>query len=210
MENKIPKLASTFVHPSVFLREVEIGTSCEILEGSKVEYSSLDDFSYLGEHCMVSDARIGKFCSIAASVRIGAPNHPIQRPSTHRFTYCTDYYSASPGRDHAFFERRRGERTTVGNDVWIGHGVVVLAGMSIGDGAILAAGAVVSRDVDPYTIVGGVPARLIRERFPRAIAERLMRLRWWDRPFDTIVDRIADFRDEDIDAFCRAWEEQDR
>ena len=206
MESKIPKLCKTFVHPSASLREAEIGDHCEVLEGCKLEYTSLGDFSYLGEHCMVADALIGKFSSIAAFVRIGAPNHPIQRPSTHRFTYCTDYYSTSTARDHAFFEKRRGERTTIGNDVWIGHGVVVLPGVSVGDGAVLAAGAVVSRDVEPYTIVGGVPARQIRERFSREITERLVRLEWWDRPYDQIFDRISKFRSDDVNAFLQAWE----
>lgn len=202
-----PKLAETIIDPTVSLREVEIGRRCEILEGTKVEYSTLGDLSYLGPNCIVADARIGKFCAIAASVRIGAPNHPMQRPSQHRFTYCTDYYTTSVGRDRAFFESRRTAIVTIGNDVWIGHGVIVLPGVSVGDGAVLAAGAVVSRDVAPYTVVGGVPARLIRERFPRDIAERLLRLRWWDRPLEHIVARAADFRGDDIEAFCRAWEQ---
>lgn len=201
-----PKLAETFIHPTVGLREVDIGRHCEILEATRVEYSTLGDFSYLGENCTVADARIGKFCAIAASVRIGAPNHPMQRPSLHRFTYCTDYYSSDVGRDHAFFEDRRRAIVTIGNDVWIGHGVIVLPGVTVGDGAVLAAGAVVSRDVAPYTIVGGVPARLIRERFSREIAGRLARLAWWDRPHDEIVARAGEFRTDDIEEFCRLWE----
>jgi acetyltransferase-like isoleucine patch superfamily enzyme len=66
----------------------------------------------------------------------------------------------------------------IGHDVWIGHGVIVLPGVTVGDGAVLAAGAVATKDVAPYTIVGGVPARLIRQRFPRAIADRLQRIAW--------------------------------
>ena len=204
----VPKLAETYIDPTASIRKVEVGEGCEILEGTKVEYSTIGDLSYLGENCIVADAKIGKFCAIAASVRIGAPNHPMQRPSQHRFTYCTDYYSTSVGRDRAFFDNRRATVVTIGNDVWIGHGVIVLPGVSVGDGAVLAAGAVVSRDVAPYTIVGGVPARFIRERFPRDVAERLLRLRWWDRPLEHIVARAEDFRQGDINEFCRLWEQE--
>ena len=79
-----PKLAETIVHETVRLREAEIGRRCEVLANTRIEYASLGDYSYLGSDCMVGDATIGKFCAIAAQVRIGAPNHPMERPSQHR------------------------------------------------------------------------------------------------------------------------------
>jgi phosphonate metabolism protein (transferase hexapeptide repeat family) len=200
-----PKLLETVIHPTASLREAEIGTCCEVLEHTHIEYTSLGDYSYLGPNCMVADARIGKFCAIAASVRIGAPNHPMDRPSLHRFTYCPEYYSADAVRDAAFFTDRRTALVTIGHDVWIGHAVIVLPGVTIGDGAVLAAGAVVTRDVPPYTIVGGVPAKTIRARFPEDVAARLARIAWWDWPFDTIMKRLADFQGDDIEAFCDKW-----
>jgi phosphonate metabolism protein (transferase hexapeptide repeat family) len=204
MDQRRPKIAETIIDPSVALREAVIGRHCEVLERSSVEYASLGDFSYLGPDGMVADAEIGKFCAIAARVRIGAPNHPIDRPSLHRFTYCPDYYSSAP-RDEEFFAARRGDRVRIGHDVWIGHAVTVLPGVTLGDGAVLAAGAVVSKDVPPYTIVGGVPARPIRERFSRDIAAKLARIAWWDWPFETIIERLADFQNPDIEAFCERW-----
>src|SRR5260370_8350962 len=181
-----PKLAETFIEPTVKLREAVIGRCCEILGDTEIEYAELGDYSYLGPGCMVADAKIGKFCAIAAQVRIGAPNHPLDRPSQHRFTYCPEYYTADAQRDHAFFRQRRDDRVVIGNDVWIGHAVIVMPGVKVGDGAVLAAGAVVTRDVAPYTIVGGVPAKQIRERFNRAIAAQLSPIAWRACPHQTL------------------------
>ena len=142
-----PKIAETVIHPTVSLREARIGRCCELLERTRVAYASLGDYSYLGSDCMVGDAEIGKFCAIAAGVRIGAPNHPIGRASLHRFTYCPEYYDPHAVRDAAFFAARHADRVVIGHDVWIGHGVLVLPGVTVGDGAVLAGGAVVTRDV---------------------------------------------------------------
>ena len=201
-----PKIAETFIHETVRQREAQIGRRCEILGHSSIEYASLGDYSYLGEHCDVAAADIGKFCAIANSVRIGAPNHPMGRPSQHRFSYVPEYYEASATRDRDFFAKRRGDRVIVGNDVWIGHAAILLPGVTIGDGAVIAAGAVVSRDVAPYTIVGGVPARAIRKRFDDEVAASLQRIAWWDWPNDLIFERLADFRSEAIEEFCRRYD----
>ncbi len=201
-----PKIAETVIDPAARLREVTVGRCCEILGGTYMEYTALGDFSYIGTNCMVADAEIGKFCAIAADVRIGPPNHPMDRPTLHRFTYCPEYYVAGVERDHRFFAQRRAEKVVIGNDVWIGHGVTVLPKVKVGDGAILAAGAVVTKDVPPYTIVGGVPAKRIRERLPRGLAERLQRIAWWDWPFEVIMQRLADFQSTDVEGFCDRWD----
>lgn len=202
-----PKLQQTAIDPSVRMREMRIGAQCEILANSYLEYSVLDDFSYVGEHCCIADCIIGKFTAIANQVRLGAPNHPMDRPSQHRFTYCPEYYHAGAERDAEFFANRRTAQVIIGNDVWIGHGVIVLPGVTVGDGAVLAAGAVVSKDVAPYTIVGGVPAKLIRPRFPAEIAASLQRIAWWHWPLEKLMAHLGEFQSGDIAQFCARWEQ---
>lgn len=201
-----PKLAQTHIDPTARLREAEIGRHCEVLAGTRLEYCRVGDYSYLGEFCEVADASIGKFTAIANRVRIGAPNHPMGRVSQHRFTYCAEYYDPSAQRDRSFFAARRAARVDIGHDVWIGHAAILLPGVTVGCGAVIAAGAVVSRDVAPYTVVGGVPARPIRERFARIIAERMMRIAWWDWPDETVFARLAEFQADDITAFCERYD----
>ncbi len=197
------KLQQTFIDPSVRMRETSIGQQCEVLAQSYLEYSELGDFSYLGEHCCVADAQIGRFTAIANQVRIGAPNHPMDRASQHRFTYCPEYYDTQSQRDAGFFADRRADRVIIGNDVWIGHGVIVLPGVTVGDGAVLAAGAVVTKDVAPYTIVGGVPAKVIRARFAADIAAQLQAIAWWHWPLEKIMANLADFQSADLTLFCQ-------
>ena len=96
----------------------------------------------------------------------------------------------------------------IGHDVWIGHGVIVLPGVTVGNGAVRAAGAVVTKDVAPYTIVGGVPAKPIRARFSQAVVERLQRIAWWDWPFELIMQRLGDFQSADIEALCARWDQR--
>ncbi|MBD9643124.1 acetyltransferase [Pantoea sp. PNT02] len=197
------KLQHTVIDPSVRMRETQIGAQCEVLAETYIEYSELGDFSYLGEHCCVADAQIGRFTAIANHVRIGAPNHPMDRASQHRFTYCPEYYDAQAERDNGFFAERRADRVIIGNDVWIGHGVIVLPGVAVGDGAVLAAGAVVTKEVPPYTIVGGVPAKVIRARFAADIAAQLQAIAWWNWPLEKLMANLADFQSSDLRAFCQ-------
>ncbi|CAK9885044.1 MAG: Virginiamycin A acetyltransferase [Candidatus Erwinia impunctatus] len=199
------KLAETWIAPTVSLREAEIGQQCELLANSRVKYSHLGGFSYIGEQCTIADARIGKIVAIANHVRIGAPNHPMTRPSQHRITYCPVYYSSAAQRDTAFFSHRRSDIVTIGNDVWIGHAAIVLPGVTIGDGAVIAA----SKHVAPYNIVGGVPAKLIRQRLTGGLVTVMQRIAWWDWPLATIIERLADFQQDDEDAiarFCQKWD----
>ena len=125
-------------------------------------------------------AEVGKFCSIAAFTRINPGNHATWRASQHHYSYRSRQYGFDLGDDTEFFQWRRDHKVTIGNDVWIGHGAVIMPGVTIGDGAVVGSSAVVTKDVEPYTVVAGVPAKVIKRRHPAALAKRLMTLAWWD------------------------------
>ena len=131
---------------------------------------------------------IGRYCAIAAGTRflMAGAEHPTMGVSTYPFTMFGGEW-AGRTLDIVMGMPSRGD-TVVGNDVWFGYQVTVMPGVRIGDGAIIAAGAVVTADVPPYTIVGGNPARAIRQRFADHDVEALRRAAWWDWPVDLVTD----------------------
>lgn len=183
------------------LVEARIGSYCEVGARTRIQESSLDDYSYVMEDGQILYATIGKFCSIASSVRINPPNHPMTRASQHHFTYRSDDYFDAAGRDVEVFSWRKSTPVTIGHDVWIGHGAIIMPGVSVGDGAVIGAGAVVTRLVDPYTIVAGVPAKRIRPRFAPDVAARLQSLGWWHWSHLLLEAALPDFRSLSIEAF---------
>lgn len=135
---------------------------------------------------------IGAFCSIADDVSIFVGRH-----GRHAVDFVTTYPMAmefGPARNRVPSRYFSGSMSvTIGNDVWIGRGATILAGVTIGDGAIIATRAVINKDVEPYTIVGGVPAKFIRRRFDQETTDRLIRLQWWNWDDDTISARMDFF-----------------
>jgi phosphonate metabolism protein (transferase hexapeptide repeat family) len=194
------------IHPTAELKSCRLGRSASVGERVVLRDVTLGDWSYFERHAEAIYADIGKFCSIAANARINALEHPIERITQHKISYRPNEYFRYLGVDSAFRERRRAKRVTIGNDVWIGHGAVVMPGLSIGDGAVVGANAVVTRDVEPFSIVAGVPARHMRWRFPEATRRRIARLAWWDRDLTTLVEMIPDMQAMEIDAFLDKWE----
>jgi phosphonate metabolism protein (transferase hexapeptide repeat family) len=182
------------VHPTAEITATSLGRYTEIDERCIINESEIGDYSYLIRECEVWAATIGKFANIASHVRINATNHPTWRASLHHFSYRAQDYWPDAEREEGFFEWRRAHRVTIGHDVWIGHGATILPGVSIGNGSVVGSGAVVTRPVEPYTIVGGVPARVIKPRFPAAIGERMNKLAWWDWEHHAIGEALADFR----------------
>lgn len=133
-------------------------------------------FSYLSPGCTFHRSRIGRYSSIGDGVQILSA-HPADGLTTSPFPYQTLFRAPFDAPPRMHFESLA--ETVIGNDVWIGSGARLRSGVTIGDGAIIGAGSVVTKDVAPYSIVGGVPARLIRNRFPQETIDRLVALAWW-------------------------------
>lgn len=168
--------------------KLSIGMNCELVSskiglynyiGDSVllENSSLSDFSYINSRSFVSNAEIGKFTSIAHDVQVGLGAHPINMVSTHGAFYSKNK-AFKTFADREYFKEFSSIK--IGNDVWLGARSIILNGINIGDGAVIAAGAVVTKNVEPYAVVGGVPARFIKYRFDKEIIEKLLKIKWWD------------------------------
>ena len=142
---------------------------------------------------------IGRFCSIACGAKFlfTSANHAMRSLSTYPFPIFFEEWGLDRTRVADAWDNK-GD-IVVGSDVWIGHEAVVLSGVTIGDGAIIGARAVVTRDVPPYAIVGGVPARLIRKRFDDKTIETLLRLKWWNWPSEKIARHIAAIQNGRLD-----------
>ncbi|MEQ8820776.1 MAG: CatB-related O-acetyltransferase [Sumerlaeia bacterium] len=142
-------------------------------------------FDFIGDRLI-----IGRYCSIARGVRflMNGGNHSLAGFSSFPFyIFGDDWGNHVPPQDSS---TNKGD-TVVGNDVWIGFGATVLPGVSIGDGSIVGAGSVVTRDVEPYTIVGGNPARPIRKRFDEETIGQLLRVRWWNWPVEKVTENLG-------------------
>lgn len=177
------------------VQDCTLGRYTEIAAGAKLEETVLGDYSYVMERSDIIYAQIGKFVNIASDVRVNPGNHPVEWVSQHHFLYRMTRYDLAGHDDESFFAWRRLQKVVVGHDVWIGHRAIVLPGITIGNGAVVGAGTVVTRDVPPYTVVAGVPGRPIRSRFPEAVWRRLEQTAWWDWEHQLLAERLDDFRD---------------
>src|ERR1700754_4811712 len=168
------------IDPTASVKECKFGAYTEVGARTMLLDVSMDDYSYVVNDSQITYTSIGKFTSIAAMTRINPGNHPMQRATQSHFTYRSSAYFPGEADDAEFFAWRRAHHVAIGHDVWIGHGAIILPGRNLGTGAVIAAGAIVTRDVPPYAIVAGNPARLIRMRFPDFVVTRLAELAWWN------------------------------
>ena len=169
--------------------------------GTSFYWSSMGRLSFCGYDCHIVHADIGSFTSIANSVVIGGGRHPMEWAGMSPVFY--------EGRDSvkakfSVHVREPPRRVAVGHDVWLGQSVIVLPGATIGDGAVVGAGSVVTKEVPPYAIVAGNPARLIRYRFSDSLRIRLLSVRWWD--LDDRALRELGLYVRDVEAFVSAAE----
>jgi phosphonate metabolism protein (transferase hexapeptide repeat family) len=189
-------------HSGVLIHDSHLGAWTEVGANSWLVESSLDDYSYTAGDNQIIYTRIGKFSNIASHVRINPGNHPMERVTLHHITYRRKQYGLGED-DASFFDWRRSHQCVIGHDTWLGHNVIVMPGVTIGTGAVVGSGAVVTKDVPPYMIAVGVPARIVRPRFPERISEKLLQIAWWDWDRATLEARFDDLYD--VEAFVEKY-----
>jgi chloramphenicol O-acetyltransferase type B len=166
------------VKSGCFIFSSEIERQVVIYPRAYLKDSSFGSYSYLNENSIVGRVSVGRFCSIGPHFLCGYGEHPVNFLSTSPVFYSTQKQCGTSFADRDYFTEAR--RTSIGHDVWIGARVFVRDGVRIGNGAVVAAGAVVVKDVPDYAVVGGVPARLMRYRFDGGVIRELLDIRWWD------------------------------
>ncbi|MEM1067223.1 MAG: chloramphenicol acetyltransferase [Pseudomonadota bacterium] len=195
-----------FLHDGCEITNVRFGRYCEVGKGSRVAHSEFGDYSYCDRYADIANTSVGKFANIASFVRIGATDHPLDRASLHHFMYRSEDLWEDAADDAAFFAQRAARRGSIGHDTWLGHACQIKPGVAVGHGAVVASGAIVTKNVAPYTIVAGTPAKPMRARQPGPIAERLMALAWWNWSHAALRAALEDFRALSAEAFLEKYE----
>lgn len=184
----LPKRLVSHIALFCVLQEAVVDKTAAICSGVRFYRGKIGKYSYIGNNSFVSDTNIGNFTSISTDCYIGGTSHP------------TDWVSTSPvfhkwenimKKNFARHEFEIFKRTTIGNDVWIGNRVMIKAGVKIGDGAVVGMGSIVTKDIGPYEIWAGNPARLIRKRFDDETIDAFEKMKWWEWD-DIKIEKCAD------------------
>lgn len=155
------------------------GRQIEVMHSTRIDSTSrIGDYTYIGSNTNITKSTIGRYCSIANNVSIGQGEHELDRVTTSAIFYATPWETLTTS------------DCVIESDVWIGVGAVVLRGVKISVGAVIAANAVVTKDVPAFAVVGGVPARLIRYRFSEEKQKLILKSRWWEKEREEAVALI--------------------
>lgn len=183
---------------SADIYDASLGKSVAIFDRTVLHQVRIGCFSYISNDSMLTNVEMGNFCSIGPNVQIGLGPHPSRDFVS---TYPAFYSNMTAGCPLAFRENKIFDdaipKTIIDNDVWIAANVIVPGGIRIGTGAIVATGAVIVKDVPPYAVVGGNPAKIIRYRFSEEQIQVLLKSEWWNWPIEKIRQRVDDFSDVD-------------
>ena len=188
-----------------FLKQCRFGEYNKIFDRCYLVEVTLGDRSYISEDCAMYDVDIGRYCAIGPRVAAGLGIHPSRTfVSVHPLFYSrTNAACTAPVANHNYTVEHL--PVTIGHDVWIGSNALLLDGVNIGNGAIIAAGAVVTKDVPAYAVVGGVPAKVISYRFSKAHIQFLETFKWWKKDKDWIKSNWKAFHD--IDTFMKTHDD---
>lgn len=187
--NECTFAANVKIGPMSNLLKTTLGEMCMVGGFSKMAYSSMNDLSYIGDYTVVINSIIEKFTSISWGVTIGPEEHDYTRLTNHSFLYSLKSFELASKKLYSPFEKE----CVIGNDVWIGCNSTILRGVTVGDGAVVGANSLVTKDVPPYAIVVGSPAKVLKYRFDKDIIEALLELKWWDTPIAVIKSNIELF-----------------
>lgn len=196
------KNPSCKLHGAGFSRNVTFEHNVTVEHGSFIQADSIGKYTYINKYCLIdkNSVSIGRFCSIAYSVKIGLGTHPVDWVSSHSFAYDKKYGFQSNNKS---FQNQSSRSCVIGNDVWIGANSIILAGVHVGDGAIIGANSLVTKDVEPYSIVFGNPANFHRFRFSNEIRKKMLKIKWWNWSDEKIKKNIIYFNNPQL--FCEKF-----
>lgn len=183
------------------LKRCDIDKTSKVCVKSELNNVCIGRYSYIGNQCLMVNVNVGNFCSIADNCYIGSENHPITRVSTSPVFHEGKNVLK---KNFAYFEKFEAKTTVIKNDVWIGRGTFVKSGITIGNGSIVGMGSVVTKDIPPYEIWAGNPARKIRDRFDNDKKKTLEKIKWWDWSDEMISSNsnLFDKPDDFISVIC--------
>lgn len=189
IENKLRFKNAIIDKGCSFDSKSKLHPNVHVLENCIINNSEINSFTYLGKNCLVQNTTIGKFCSIANEVLIGLGNHPLDLFSTSPL-----FYRIHNPLQLKLVKENLGiveyKPIEIGNDVWIGTRSIIMDGVIIGHGAVIAANSVVTKDIPAYAVVGGVPAKIIKYRFDIKKIDELISKTWWNSPIENIINSI--------------------
>ena len=208
---RLAKIFVCFLNKVKYKKKADIKLSATVLGKCKFEgknavgkksrfvNSSLGYASYIGRNCSFSETRIGRYCSIGSDVAIVSSTHPTENMvSTHPSFFSKSYKNLSyveKAKCEEILRDESGLQCEIGSDVWIGNKVLIKGGVKIGNGAVIGMGSVITKDVPPYAIVGGVPAKVIRYRADKETIEKLEKMQWWNNPEEWVRENAGLFCD---------------
>lgn len=182
------------------VRESKIGEKSTIQRYCDIWRLNIGRFSCIGRVSTIQSTDIGSFCALSWNLKIGGDDHDYRMLSTHPFWHNISWGIAEDKEYSEWYhEKEYEEPCVIGNDVWIGAGVTICRNVKIGNGCVLGGGTVVTHDIEPYSVVVGVPGRVIKKRFDDKVIERIEKTKWWDLPEEKIKKNLSIFRDGHLD-----------